>query len=105
MDWQQILATAFLSSIFSLVTVGLLFRFWLMPEIERHMDRKADEAGQRIEQQIRQRMAQGFADLVDPLRHVLRERAGDVARSTADIVGEGVRRVFDKLGGRPEERP
>lgn len=104
MDWTFVIVTALFSSICTLVVVAALFHFWLLPEIERHMDRKADEAAQRIEQQIRQRMAQGFADIVDPLRHVLKDRATDVARSTADIVGEGVRRMFDRLGPRPEDR-
>lgn len=99
MDWTTILLTALLSSLFTLVVVAVVLQVWVMPELERHFDRKTDEAAQRIERLIRQRIAQGFADLVDPLRMVLRDRATDVARSTADIVGDGLRRVMDKLGG------
>lgn len=101
MNWTTILLTAFLSSLFTLAVVAVVLRVWVMPELERHFDRKTDEAAQRIERLIRQRIAQGFADLVDPLRMVLRDRATDVARSTADIVGDGLRRVMDKLGGSP----
>lgn len=99
MDWSVILVTAVLSSLCSLLVVAIVLHVWVMPELERHFDRKTDEAAQRIERLIRQRIAQGFADLVDPLRMVLRDRAGDVARSTADIVGDGLRRVMDRLGG------
>jgi hypothetical protein len=101
MDWQAIALTALLSSVCTLVVMGVVLKIWVMPEIERHFDRKTDEAAQRIEKLIRQRIAQGFADLVDPLRMLLRDRAGDVARSTADIVGDGLRRVMDRLGGAP----
>lgn len=101
MDWSTIILTALLSSAFTLLVGFVALRWWVMPEIERHFDRKTDEAAQRIEQQLRQRIAQGFADLVDPLRVLLRDRAGEVARSTADIVGDGVRRVLDRLGPRP----
>ena len=101
MDWSTILVTALLSSLCTLVIISVVLWLWVMPELERHFDRKTDEAAQRIEQQVRQRMAQGFADLVDPVRLLVRDRATDVARSTADIVGDGVRRVIDRLGGKP----
>lgn len=96
-----IVLTALLSSLLTLLLGAVVLKLWVMPEIERHFDRKVDEAVRRIEQQLRQRIAQGFGDLVDPLRILLGERATDVARSTADIVGDGVRRVFDRLGGKP----
>ncbi len=96
-----IVLTALLSSLLTLLLGAIALKLWVMPEIERHFDRKVDEAVRRIEQQLRQRIAQGFGDLVDPLRILLGERATDVARSTADIVGDGVRRVFDRLGGKP----
>jgi hypothetical protein len=101
MDWTTILATALISSLFTLVVVAVVLYVWVMPELERHFDRKTDEAAQRIERLIRQRIAQGFADVVDPLRMVLKDRATDVARSTADIVGDGLKRVMDRLGGAP----
>lgn len=98
MDWTTIVVTALLSSFCSLIVMALVLQFWVMPELERHFDRKTDDAAERIERLIRQRIAQGFADLVDPMRVLLRDRAGDVARSTADIVGDGLRRVMDRLG-------
>lgn len=104
MDWATILVTALFSSLFSLAIVAVVVRVWVIPELERHVDRKADESAQRIEKLIRQRIAQGFADLVDPLRMLLRDRATDVARSTADLVGDGLRRVIDRLGGGPAPR-
>jgi hypothetical protein len=99
MDWQTIIVTAVISSLFTLAVMGVLLKLWVLPEIERHFDRKTEEAAQRIEKIIRQRIAQGFAEVLDPLRILLKDRAGDVARSTADIVGDGLRRVMDKLGG------
>lgn len=101
MDWTLILLTALFSSLFTLAIAGVLLKFWVMPELERHMDRKTDEAARKLEQQLRQRIAQGFAETLDPLRELLLARAGMVARSTADIVGDGVRRVLDRLGPRP----
>ena len=101
MALSMIVLTALLSSLLTLLLGAVVLKLWVMPEIERHFDRKVDEAVRRIEQQLRQRIAQGFGDLVDPLRILLGERATDVARSTADIVGDGVRRVFDRLGGKP----
>ena len=100
-SWQVILVASLVSSVFTLVVVAIMLKVWVMPELERHFDRKTDEAADRIEKMIRQRIAQGFADIVDPLRILLRDRATDVARSTADIVGEGLKRVIDRLGGRP----
>lgn len=109
MDWMTVLVTALVSSVFTLLVVGVVVHFWVMPELERHFDRKTEEAAQRIERLVRQRIAQGFADLVDPLRMLLRDRATDVAKSTADIVGDGLRRVMDKLAGGPrrpgDDRP
>lgn len=101
MALSVIVLTALLSSLLTLLLGAVVLKLWVMPEIERHFDRKVDEAVRRIEQQLRQRIAQGFDGLVDPLRILLGERAADVARSTADIVGDGVRRVFDRLGGKP----
>lgn len=101
MNWEIIVVSALVSSVFTLLVVGVVAHVWVMPALERHFDRKTDEAAQRIERLIRQRIAQGFADLVDPLRSLLRDRAGDVARSTADLVGDGLRRVMDRLGGGP----
>ena len=100
MEWQSIVVTALLSSAMTLVVAAVAMRVWIIPELERHFDRKADEAAQKVEQQLRARIAQGFTDLVDPMRALLRDRAGEVARSTADIVGDGVRRVLDRLGPR-----
>ncbi|MFZ5697176.1 MAG: hypothetical protein ACOY9J_00350 [Pseudomonadota bacterium] len=101
MALNVIVLTALLSSLLTLLLGAVVLKLWVIPEIERHFDRKVDEAVQRIEQQLRQRIAQGFDDLVGPLRILLGERAADVARSTADIVSDGVRRVFDRLGGKP----
>lgn len=103
MALSMIVLTALLSSLLTLLLGAVVLKLWVMPEIERHFDRKVDEAVRRIEQQLRQRIAQGFDDLVDPLRILLGDRATDVARSTADIVGDGVRRVFDRLGGKPAQ--
>ena len=100
MDWAVIILTALLSSACTLIVMLVVLKLWVLPEIERHFDRKTEEAAQRIEQQLRQRIAQGFAEVLDPLRLLLRDRATDVARSTADIVGDGVRRMLDKLGPR-----
>ena len=61
MDWATILLTALFSSLFTLAVVGILLKAWVMPELERHIDRKADETARRVEQQLRQRIAQGFA--------------------------------------------
>lgn len=105
MDWTTILLTALLSSLSTLLIGGVVLKWWVLPELERHMDRKTDEAARRLEQQLRQRIAQGFAETLDPLRELLVARAGMVARSTADIVGDGVRRVLDRLGPRtPADR-
>lgn len=98
MDWFSIVLTALLSSLLTLVIGAVVVRVWVMPELERHFDRKADEAAARIEQQMKQRIAQGFADVVDSLHGVIRDRATTVARTTADIVGDGVRRVIDRIG-------
>lgn len=100
MDWTAIILTALVSSACTLLVMLVVLKAWVLPEIERHFDRKTEEAAQRIEQQLRQRIAQGFSEVLDPLRLLLRDRASDVARSTADIVGDGVRRVLDKLGPR-----
>lgn len=109
MDWVTVVVTALVSSVFTLLVVAVVLHIWVMPELERHFDRKTEEAAQRIERLVRQRIAQGFADLVDPLRMLLRDRATDVAKSTADIVGDGLRRVMDKLAGGPrrpgDDRP
>lgn len=101
MNWTEILVTAACSSLFTLVVVGVLLHVWVLPEVERHVDRKAEETARRVEQQLRQRIAQGFAETTDVFREVLVGRAGQVAKGTADIVGDGVRRFFDRIGTRP----
>lgn len=103
MNWMPVVVTALLSSLLTLIAVAIALKFWILPTMEQHIDRKADAAAQRIEQQIRQRIAQGFNDMLDPVR--VRDRANDVARTTVDLVGGGVRRVFDRLGNKPPDPP
>lgn len=100
-NWFAILITALLSSAFTLIIGGLLAWRIFLPALERHVDRKADETALRMEQLLRQRIAQGFAETIDALREILMGRAGQVARSTADIFGDSVRRVLDRLGTPP----
>lgn len=97
-NWLAILLTALFSSLFTLGMGAFLFLKYALPMLEQRMDRKTDDAVRRMEQLLRQRLAQGFAETVEALRDVLVGRAGSVARSTADIVGDSVRRMFDRLG-------
>lgn len=96
-NWLAILMTALFSSLFTLGIGAFLFLRFALPLLEQRMDRKTDDAVRRMEQLLRQRLAQGFAETVEALRDVLVGRAGSVARSTADIVGDSVRRMFDRL--------
>ena len=73
---------------------GVLAWRIFLPALERHVDRKADDTALRMEQLLRQRIAQGFSETIDALREILLGRAGQVARSTADIFGDSVRREF-----------
>ncbi len=103
MSWTPIVITAVLSSLLTIAGAVIVLKFWVLPAIEQRLEHKADAAAQRIERQIRQRIAQGFGEMIDPLR--VRDRATDVARTTADIVGDGMRRVLDRLGGKsPDDR-
>lgn len=100
-NWVAILLTALFSSAFTLMIGGVLAWRIFLPALERHVDRKADDTALRMEQLLRQRIAQGFAETIDALREILMGRAGQVARSTADIFGDSVRRVLDRLGTPP----
>lgn len=97
-NWLAILLTALFSSLLTLGMGAFLFVRYALPLLEQRMDRKTDDAVRRMEQLLRQRLAQGFAETVEALRDVLVGRAGSVARSTADIVGDSVRRMLDRLG-------
>lgn len=101
MNWMPMVLTALLSSFLTIAVGMIALKFWALPEIERRIDQRAEAAAQHIEQQIRQRITQAVGEIIDPLR--VRDRATDVARTTADIVGDGMRRVFDRLNSKPPD--
>ncbi|KAF0805367.1 hypothetical protein A6D6_02322 [Alcanivorax xiamenensis] len=54
---------ALISSLITLSVVGLAVKFRLWPALERHIDRRLEQAGQRLEERLRRRVSGLAKDL------------------------------------------
>ncbi|MEM1206037.1 MAG: hypothetical protein AAGN66_22595 [Acidobacteriota bacterium] len=103
--WTQLLfalATAALSSLFTLGLAWWLFDRHVKGPLQDHIDQQIDEAieelGATIEQRVRQGVRAGVASI--PSTEVLADTTRNVARTGADLVGLGLATL---LGG-PKDR-
>ncbi|MCQ6262040.1 hypothetical protein MLD55_08855 [Alcanivorax sp. MM125-6] len=68
-----LLGCALLSSLVTLVAVGLAVKFWLGPRLERHIDARFEAGADRLTERF-------VAVLTGKSRDLIRDRARDLAR-------------------------
>ena len=100
MTWMMIIATAALSSLFTVVAAFLWFRFRTRPSLMRQLDEEfrdrlaeaSDVIGERVEEAVRQGLIEGVSAL--PTREVLEGTTRTLARTSAEMVEDRVNRLF-----------
>jgi len=68
-----LIGCALLSSLVTLVAVGLAVKFWLGPRLERHIDARFEAGADRLTERF-------VAVLTGKSRDLIRDRARDLAR-------------------------
>lgn len=68
-----LIGCALLSSLVTLVAVGLTVKFWLGPRLERHIDARFEAGADRLTERF-------VAVLTGKSRDLIRDRARDLAR-------------------------
>ncbi|MBM1142777.1 hypothetical protein GN155_003235 [Alcanivorax sp. ZXX171] len=68
-----LIGCALLSSLVTLVAVGLAVKFWLGPRLERHIDTRFEAGADRLTERF-------VAVLTGKSRDLIRDRARDLAR-------------------------
>tara|TARA_A100001391_G_scaffold91656_4_gene60509 strand:+ start:2248 stop:2541 length:294 start_codon:yes stop_codon:yes gene_type:complete len=68
-----LIGCALLSSLVTLVAVGLAVKFWLGPKLERHIDSRFEAGADRLTERF-------VAVLTGKSRDLIRDRARDLAR-------------------------
>lgn len=100
MTWMTIIATAGLSSLFTVVAASLWFRFRTRPSLMRQLDEEfrdrlqeaSEVIGERVEDAVRQGLVEGVSAL--PTREVLEGTTRTLARTSAEMVEDRVNRLF-----------
>lgn len=101
---MTIIATAGLSSLFTVVAATLWFQLRIRPGLMRQLDeefrdrlREASEViGERVEEAVRQGLVEGVSAL--PTREVLEGTTRTLARTSAEMVEDRVNRLFRRRG-------
>ena len=101
-----IVASALLSSLFTLVAVGVWAHFYFQPSLrdslQRELDEQVEKAAQvlsdRVEEGVRRGLVEGVRNL--PSKELLEGASRNLARTSAEMVGERLGQIFgrkDKL--------
>lgn len=97
-----IVLTAALSSLLTLLVVALWGHFYFQPQLKRDLQRELDEQSQRaarlISESVEEAVKRGLVDGVRalPTREMLEETSRSLARTSSEIVGERLGRLFGK---------
>lgn len=99
----SIIATALLSSLFTLVLALHYFRKYAQPRyesaVQQAIERFKAEVGPEIEQRVKQGMLEGVKSL--PSREILRDTTRNIAKTGLDIMGDGLKLATRSRPRRP----
>tara|TARA_R110001606_G_scaffold111327_4_gene237808 strand:+ start:12873 stop:13184 length:312 start_codon:yes stop_codon:yes gene_type:complete len=99
---MEILITAALSALLTLVVVAAWAHFYFQPRLKRALQQELDEQSQRaarvIADSVEEAVKRGLVDGVRalPTREMLEQTSRSLARSSGEIVGDRLGRFFGK---------
>jgi hypothetical protein len=102
MMMMAIVLTAAFSSLLTLLVVALWAHLFFQPRLKRDLWRELDEQSQRaarlISESVEEAVKRGLVDGVRalPTREMLEETSRSLARTSSEIVGERLGRLFGK---------